>query len=225
MKFILICIIFVHSTLLAENFKSQCTTHLNKISKIIISKPTDIPHLLGYANQIKGQVEVVAADKSRHKIKTGEPIFEGESVVTDSAGGMQLKMTDGGLLTISPNTNVQFIKYQDDCLSECTFVSKILVGSMRYVTGLVGKINPKYIQLKTPTVVLGHRGTDHKITVLLKSHLNVQAGTYDRVYSGGTTISNIYGRVDVDAGQVGFGALSGDLAPRILKNEPDFLNE
>ncbi len=222
--FFFICYLYIFSAN-AQNSKEICTNQKNIIYQQIIFKTENVSKLLGYANQVDNIVHVIDKDGSKRLFKKGDPIFEGEKIITESNGTLQLKMTDGGVITLGQSSEIEFIKYQDSCLSECTFIAKILIGSMRYVTGLIGKINPNSVQLKTPTFAVGVRGTDHKIVVIQKNNLNILPGTYDHVYSGGTTISNAHGSLNIDAGQTGFGPMSGDLKPRLLKNNPTFLTE
>ncbi|MFH0934695.1 MAG: FecR domain-containing protein, partial [Pseudomonadota bacterium] len=41
----------------------------------------------------------------------------------------------------------------------------VLKGSLRFVTGLLGKHNPKAVGIRTPTATIGIRGTDFIVSV------------------------------------------------------------
>jgi hypothetical protein len=72
---------------------------------------------------------------------------------------------------------------------------------------LIGKLNKKNYRIHTPTAVLGIRGTDHEIIfVAPDSELAKLAsvGTYDRVYSGSTTLTNDKGTIAIEPKQMGY---------------------
>jgi hypothetical protein len=60
--------------------------------------------------------------------------------------------------------NVTQFEY-NSTTQEGSFLLDLLKGSVRVVTGLLSKANPESVKVKTPTSVVGVRGTDFIVQV------------------------------------------------------------
>ena len=102
---------------------------------------------------VNGDVSVVAANGQSNKAKKGDELNEGDAVVTTSSGYAQIKMEDGGSVSVRPDTNFKVNKFQFDGKedgSEKSFFS-LSKGSVRAVTGLVGKKHRENYKIETAT--------------------------------------------------------------------------
>jgi hypothetical protein len=90
--------------------------------------------------------------------------------------------------------------------SELSFFS-LVRGGFRSVTGLIGKLHKKNYRVVTPTAILGIRGTDHDILFVAPGSDLAKlspVGTYDKVNSGATTLTNDKGTVAILPKQMGY---------------------
>ena len=118
-------------------------------------------------------------------------------------------MEDGGLIAMRSDTQLKFDQFnfngQQDG-SEKSFLS-LVKGGFRAVTGLIGKVNKNNYRIHTPSAVIGIRGTDHETFVVVPgSALATKSpvGTYNKVNSGETTMSNDKGSMSVLPNQMCF---------------------
>ncbi len=172
---------------------------------------------------VEGTVSIVGSNNQRRAAKVGDTIFEGDSLVTGKDGELHMDMEDGGYIAVRPNTRMRITKYQARGDENDTSVIGLLQGSFRAVSGWIGKFNqPKYV-VKTPNATIGLRGTDHEPLVIPKGAVDAEgeAGTYDKVNIGGSTIKTAQGKAEVVPGQAGFVGHDAK-APRILKDTPKF---
>jgi hypothetical protein len=100
------------------------------------------------------------------KLEVGSEIFEGDTIVTDSNGAVGIIFTDGAVLTLGPSGKL----IVEDFLFKpaehhVSFLSRIVKGSVVFVSGAIGRISPDAVQFKTPTATLGLRGTKILIEV------------------------------------------------------------
>jgi hypothetical protein len=169
----------------------------------------------------QGDVKALSKGRSRLLAK-GDPVCVGETIVTSQSGSAQIRMADGGFVAIHPQTELKIEKYVYRGTKKDESLLALLKGACRIITGKIGKRYPQNDLVKTPTVIIGIRGTDHEPTVVLPGDKgDYPAGTYDRVNEGTTFIKTEKGEIEIHPNQVGFAASAGEL-PTILKDVPAF---
>ena len=171
---------------------------------------------------VDGSASIIAPDQSTRVPKVGDKLYEGDSIITADGGEIHLDMADGGYVAVRPNTSMKVTKYQANGDSSDTSTISLLKGSLRSITGWIGRDTPKNYAITTPTATIGVRGTDHEPAYVPEGTPGQDAGTYDNVHEGGTTISNSAGRVDVTPNHAGFVDFHAHSAPRLLEHVPTF---
>ncbi|MBV8466614.1 MAG: FecR domain-containing protein [Burkholderiales bacterium] len=177
----------------------------------------------------EGDIRVIGDDGTVKASAVGAGLAGGDSVST--AGDQSwaiLRMEDGASFTLRPNTRLHIDKYQYDESNPSNSKSwlNLVKGSLRAITGLIGRQSPSSYALHTPTATIGVRGTDHETTVIDEEQAtaHVQAGTYDTVNDGETVMHNEHGDVSIKPGKVGFLQHGGTSAPRMLNYRPAFFD-
>ncbi|MEW6312812.1 MAG: FecR domain-containing protein [Pseudomonadota bacterium] len=174
-----------------------------------------------------GDVRLVNPAGVERAARKGEALNEGDTILTGKDGVAQIKMADGGFISVRANTRMKVDTYtytgkQDG--SEKSFFS-LLAGGFRALTGLIGKLNKDNYKITTPTATIGIRGTDHEPMVILPGQPALgEPGTYDKVNSGASFIATVKGVINVNPNQVGF-APGANVAPVILPKIPAFYKE
>ena len=70
------------------------------------------------------------------------------------------------MLSVGPNSSLDLTQYAFEPVSQNgSMLVNLLQGTVRMVTGIMGKSNPELIKLTTPTTVVGVRGTDFIVEV------------------------------------------------------------
>jgi len=160
-----------------------------------------------------GDVRIIGPNGvSRAGVK-GALINEGDSVTVGPAASAQLKMVDGGLLAIRPDTQMKFDEYKFSGREDGTerSVMSLLRGGFRSITGAIGRINKNNYRVNTPTATIGIRGTDKEVIVVLPPLPGVALaaaaaapGTYAKVNVGAAFIRTQVSTVNIAPNQVGF---------------------
>ena len=114
----------------------------------------------GVAQFIAGDVNVRGADGKTDALVKGKDIESGQAILTGVNGRAQVKFSDGGLISLQPNTEFKIANYVDKAdPQEDRFLVDLLRGSMRAITGLIGKRNRANYKVTTTTATIGIRGS------------------------------------------------------------------
>ena len=183
------------------------TVEINRAAKVVL---------------VEGDVAVVSSAKQKRALIIGDYIVEGDSIVTGKDGELHLDMEDGGYISVRPNTKMRIVKYQAKGDADDSAVFRLLEGSLRSVTGWIGKFNPRNYLVHTPNATVGIRGTDHEPLVIPNGSSLGEPGTYDKVNEGGSFIHTPAGRADVAPNQAGFVGVDKNAKPRVLKEIPKY---
>ena len=170
-----------------------------------------------YAN---GEIEFMAGDVSVMNAKgelrvpaRGQRVEPGDTVMTGRDGEVHLVMDDNGLIALRPGTRLKIELYTAGGGADDGVVLNLFRGTFRSVTGWIGKTNPTKYSIRTPSATIGIRGTDHEPMVIDEGP---DAGTYDKVNSGGSTLTTSFGKVDIAPQQAGFVPRGAPVAPKVL---------
>jgi len=118
----------------------------------------------GVAQFIAGDVNVLRADGKTESLTKGKPLESGESILTGNAGRAQVRFSDGGLVSLQPNTEFKIANYVDEAdPKQDRFLVDLLRGSMRAITGLIGKRNRENYKVTTTTATIGIRGSGFSV--------------------------------------------------------------
>ena len=161
-------------------------------SSFLLTAPIQAATPAGKVVYAFGQVEAVNNTGSRRALKRGDIFGPGDTVVTRN-GRTQLRFTDGGRAALQPNTEYKVEDYhfegkQDG--NEKSFMN-LVRGSVRLVTGLIGRSNKRNFRLRTAVATIGIRGTAGKV-----SHCSANCGER----GPGTSLSGYDGIWDLSSG-------------------------
>ncbi len=127
----------------------------------------------------------------------GQAIESGDNIVTGASGLAQLRFSDGGLVSLAPNSQFNIERYADENDADRdSFAVRFLRGGMRAITGLIGKRNHANYRVQTATATIGIRGSAFSSTYNEDGSLNV-AGEQD-----GIVVCTNAGCVDLIVGEV-----------------------
>jgi FecR protein len=178
---------------------------------------------------VSGDVRVQTKTGEIIAVAKGTEVNEGDVIVSGVPALAQLKMDDGGTLVVRPNTRLTITTYRfngaEDGTERATY--RLDRGSVRAITGQIGKTNKQNYLIQTPTANIGVRGTDHEPAFIPKNDTgygDAKPGTYDKVNTGETYIETKGGVVIVRPNFVGY-AEDESSVPTILPAMPNFYNK
>ena len=176
--------------------------------------------LAGKVELVEGDVRFFDRAMTMRRPVTEDSIFEGESIATGANGEVHLRMEDGGFIAVRPRTKMRVAKFRAQGDEADALNIGLLEGSFRSITGWIAKFGRNNYQVRTPTVTIGVRGTDHEPFHIPAGSPLGEPGTYDKVNQGGTYLQTAQGRVDVAPGRAGFAGLRRTDRPRVLESIP-----
>lgn len=109
---------------------------------------------------VAGDVQLSRNGQSR-AVAPGTGVVEKDRIVTGKEARATLTFKDGTVLAIGPDTSLDLPTTRFDTTTQDGGVAiHVLKGSLRLVTGWLGKLHPEKMKVTTPTSVVGLRGTD-----------------------------------------------------------------
>jgi hypothetical protein len=119
------------------------------------------PVAAGKTIMARGTVEALA-EQQRRALQRQSPVYAVDLVTTGPVSASQLRMSDGGLLSLQADTELAIRDYRSDPAQGNSQVSLELVkGGLRTITGVLPTEQKNY-RLKTPVATIGVRGTHYE---------------------------------------------------------------
>lgn len=131
----------------------------------------------------------------RLPLTKGDQLEAGDTVNTGHDGRVQMRFTDGGLVSLMPNSSFAIDRYnQPDTQDGGSLSFRLMKGGLRTITGSIGQKNHDNYELKTDVATLGIRGTEFVVVIdgdAMRVHVN----------EGLIALQNQLGDLMVPAGQ------------------------
>ena len=115
----------------------------------------------GIVKSVRGDVRLLGDDGSTRIANPGDALSPIDRLVTGADSGASVVLRDGATLVVGPSSRLDLKDFHfDSTTQEGGMLVSLLRGSLRMVTGLIGKTHPDAVRVETPTAVIGIRGTD-----------------------------------------------------------------
>lgn len=153
---------------------------------------------------LRGTAEVVATDTTVRPVAQGDALRSGETVRVGAASRISLKFSDGALFEIGPNGRLVIDKYVRSAEPEnSAFLTRVLFGTFRIVTGLIGRRQPRVMNVGIAVATIGLRGTHFVGEVKEDSAVVILQESEEAGRPSAVEVYNDFGRVTID--QPGYG--------------------
>lgn len=120
------------------------------------------------AGQVKTAKGAVHLERGGQKVavQVGTPVREGDAIVTGADGAAGVTFTDNSLLSVGPSSRLVLDKYAFNATTNAGRMEASLSrGTLAGISGKMVKQSPDAVRVRTPTVVMGVRGTEFAIQV------------------------------------------------------------
>jgi|GEM_PF-1226609 len=157
-------------------------------------------------------------------------IYKGDRLITSYDSRSQIRMKDGALVSLQPNTEFAINDYNYDGQQDSTEVAlfELIKGGFRTITGAIGHIHKKTYQVKTSVATIGIRGTHYGLLLCEAASCanlgeqSLEDGLYGGVADGKIVADNDAGEFSFNNDQY-FRLTSASQAPvRLLAPPPIF---
>ncbi len=113
---------------------------------------------------VDGQAFALRADQ-RTELDVGAPIFV-EDVVETESGSVGLTFKDGSRISIGPNSRIQFTEFDfTPTEGRLAFIIDVFRGTLHYISGVIAKLSPDAVKVRTPVATVAVRGTRFLVEV------------------------------------------------------------
>jgi len=179
----------------------------------------------GTVTQLAGVLTAQKTDGTAKILSLQSSVESGDLLSTSANTYARIRFTDGGDMTLRPNTQLRIegYQFQQEQPKEDNAFFRLIKGGLRAVTGLVGKRNGlESYKVATPTATIGIRGTDWGALFCENdcggykdnAGKTPQNGLYVDVVSGKIIVTSTGGAQEFSPGQFGF--ISGVTTPPII---------
>lgn len=157
-----------------------------------------------------GEVTVKSKRHGNKILKRGSKVWPGDIIMTGKDSSVQIRSGDGSLISLKEKTRFIITAHKHTGPIEKQHSSIELVkGSMRAVTGLIGKNKPDNFRIKARGSTIGIRGTEFVVQICDKDECNqakpgekrqaAKSGVYVGVVTGAITVEKNQKAVELDA--------------------------
>ena len=117
------------------------------------------PEPVGYVKTVTGEAFVVTASQSV-KAQPGTAVLLGSLLKTSKASSMGVTFKDNTLMSFGPDTEMAVDEYlYAPAEGDLKLSTRLTRGTLNYVSGVIAKLKPTAVTVKTPTGIIGVRGT------------------------------------------------------------------
>jgi hypothetical protein len=102
----------------------------------------------------------------RVALKPGDSLYEKDVLQTDAGGTVGVTFTDNTVLSLGPNSEAALAEYSFDSSNfNGNMLTDMHKGTLSMVSGDIARSSPSAMKVRTPTAILGVRGTSFAVEV------------------------------------------------------------
>ena len=121
--------------------------------------------VIGHVRTVSGEAALVR-DGGREPAKVGSEVFRKDVIETGKDGSIGVTFTDNTVFSAGPNSSIALEEY---AFNSSAFKGNLLArmdrGTLNVVSGDIARTSPEAMKVKTPTAILGVRGTTFLVKV------------------------------------------------------------
>lgn len=121
---------------------------------------------VGYVKNVKGTA-TVTTDGQVVQAQAGTPLHQGSALKTAAESSMGVIFKDNTLMSFGPSTELTVDEYlYEPGEGKLKLGARMGKGTLNYVSGVIAKLQPEAVTVKTPTGMIGVRGTQFLLKVV-----------------------------------------------------------
>ena len=138
------------------------------VSSLIAAPVAFAQDYIGGLRKVTGSGTIIRNDQ-QIIAKDGARIKMGDKLITGSNGAMGVIFTDNTRISLGSNSEINIDHYvYNPNQGAFSFLTELIQGTASYISGTIGKLSPNSVKFKTPTAVVGVRGTSFLVTTAPK---------------------------------------------------------
>jgi len=120
---------------------------------------------IGQIKNVAGQVSLVR-NNVQQPAKTGDLLEQADVLTTGPNGSVGITFIDNTRFSAGSNSRIELKQFRfNPTTQEGDFVTEVQQGTLAIISGQIAKRSPDAMKVRTPTTILGVRGTKFAIKV------------------------------------------------------------
>lgn len=120
---------------------------------------------VGYVKTVTGDAWITTMGQ-RVKAELGTAVMIGSQIKTEPGASLGVTFRDNTVMSFGPDTEMNVDEYiYAPAQGQLKLVTQMVKGSLNYVSGLIAKLKPEAVAIKTPSGIIGVRGTQFLLQV------------------------------------------------------------
>ena len=121
---------------------------------------------IGQIRTLNGEVYLVQ-ENAKTKAKLGDVLHQADVVETGNNGSVGITFIDNSRFSVGPNTRIELSQFSfNPTTHDGEFITNMNRGTLTVISGDIAKRSPEAMKIKTPSTILGFRGTTTAIKVV-----------------------------------------------------------
>jgi hypothetical protein len=136
----------------------------------------DTVKTVGSIKTVEGDAFIIR-NEARVSAAAGQKLFENDLLQTGQDGSMGVILKDDTVMSLGPESEIvidEFVFSPED--GELSIVTKMLKGTVSYISGKISKLSPESARFETPVATIGIRGTHFLVKVIDEEESQQHAG-------------------------------------------------
>jgi outer membrane protein OmpA-like peptidoglycan-associated protein len=130
-------------------------------------KPAGPAKPIGQIKKVSGTVTVVRG-QDQLRAKPGVPVYQGDVIRTGPDGGIGITFNDNSLFSAGPSSELALPQFDFDAGTDRgNMLAAMRKGTLTVVSGDITHTTPGAMSIRTPTAILGVRGTTFAVEVVV----------------------------------------------------------
>ena len=175
------------------------------------------PQTIGSVTRIQGFAVEAVPGALNYDLAAGRRVHEGGRVITGRGARVEIRFDDDSVITIGEKATVLLDEFRQRQTAPANAVGqaiRVLRGTFRFVTGLIGQTDRTQVRVRTPVATIGIRGTDIFGGPLEAGMPPGQLHYGFMIIDGAIEVGNVHGTVTLDEPEEGtFLPMDGGKAP------------
>jgi hypothetical protein len=180
----------------------------------------------GKIMRVTGKATVSSASNQTKEAAKDDVINAGDTITSSKESQVLIRMKDNSSLLVRADSKIKITAFQFENKPTDNTKTTVLAGTLRAVSGSIGKGQPDNVKYEAGTATIGIRGTDFEIAIVEEGAKD-RAGIYNYVYDGETVMAlNSGEKANIEKELTGFTPaklLPGEPRLQILRDRPAFL--
>jgi len=180
----------------------------------------------GKIMRVTGKATVSSASNQTKDAAKDDVINAGDTITSSKESQVLIRMKDNSSLLVRADSKIKIAAFQFENKPTDNTKTTVIAGTLRAVSGSIGKGQPDNVKYEAGTATIGIRGTDIEVAIVEEGSKD-RAGIYNYVYDGETVMAlNTGEKANVEKELTGFTPaklLPGEPRLQILRDRPAFL--